>query len=174
MRVDGDVSRRKYDLEVSRLINQRAALEARGIFMLGSSEFPYVNLFYAPRVPLRLLVPPPPNAPPNLPPNSMVMVDIPSMAGRGFTARIDLSDYDVVAPSIEFFDPWSNQPLPFELMFRAIEFEQQRGPHAVLLPDHPITHKPFLCLRGVREYHEHPQHTGDDCCRRMFGQRQPY
>jgi len=92
----------------------------------------------------------------------MALLDIPSIAGRGFRARFDLTDYDVVAPSIEFYDPWSGLPLPYETMFRAIEFEQQGGAHLVLLPDHPITHKPFLCLRGVREYHEHPQHTGDD------------
>jgi hypothetical protein len=30
------------------------------------------------------------------------------------------------------------------------------------LDDHPFTHKPFLCLRGIREYHEHPQHSGDE------------
>jgi hypothetical protein len=47
-------------------------------------------------------------------------------------------------------------------MFRSFEFEHDRGTHLVLLPDHPLTHKPFLCLRGIREYHEHPQHSGDD------------
>ena len=47
-------------------------------------------------------------------------------------------------------------------MFRALEYQKERQAHAVLLDDHPITHKPFLCLRGFREYHEHPQHSGDE------------
>jgi hypothetical protein len=26
---------------------------------------------------------------------------------------------------------------------------------------HPSTGKPFICMKGVREYHTHPSHTGD-------------
>ena len=52
--------------------------------------------------------------------------------------------------------------LPFEQMFRAIEYEAERKAHVVLIDDHPLTHRPFLCLRGIREYHDHPQHTGDE------------
>jgi hypothetical protein len=92
----------------------------------------------------------------------MLAVELPSLAGRGFKARFDLHDYDLRAPSLDFRDPWTNELLNFDTMFRGLEFEKTRGAHQVLLPDHPTTHKPFLCLRGIREYHEHPQHTGDD------------
>ncbi len=87
---------------------------------------------------------------------------MPNLAARAFKARFDLSDYDLRAPSIEFLDAWTNGPLDYNMMFRAFEYETTRGAHLVLLGDHPSTHKPFLCLRGVREYHEHPQHSGDD------------
>jgi hypothetical protein len=26
---------------------------------------------------------------------------------------------------------------------------------------HPATHRPFVCMRGAREYHTHPSHVGD-------------
>jgi len=26
---------------------------------------------------------------------------------------------------------------------------------------HPVTNRPFICMRGSREYHTHPSHTGD-------------
>src|SRR5580698_6101462 len=163
MRLDPEVTRIKYDLELRRLVDQRGSLEERGIFLLQNSEFPYIELFFAPRRALRLLLPAqaPPESPP-LPPNSMLAVELPSLAGRGFKARFDLHDYDLRAPSLDFRDPWTNELLNFDTMFRGLEFEKTRGAHQVLLPDHPTTHKPFLCLRGIREYHEHPQHTGDD------------
>jgi len=87
--------------------------------------------------------------------------EIPSLAARAFKARFDLTDYDLRAPSLEFRDPWTDVLLTYATMLRAIEYEHQRQAHLVLLDDHPVTHKPFLCLRGVREYHEHPQHSGD-------------
>jgi hypothetical protein len=160
MRVDPELSRRKFALEHNKLTEQRGLLEKRGIFVLASSTFPYVEVFYAPRGPLRVLLPPPPGMP--TPPGAMAMFEVPSLAAAGFKARFDLTDYDLVAPSLEFLDPVTNQALKYETMFRAFEFEKQRGAHEVLLPSHPNTNRPFLCLRGIREYHEHPQHVGDD------------
>jgi hypothetical protein len=92
---------------------------------------------------------------------AMQVAEIPSLAARAFKARFDLTDYDLRAPSLEFRDPWTDAPLVYGTMFRALEYERERQAHLVLLDDHPVTHKPFLCLRGVREYHEHPQHSGD-------------
>jgi hypothetical protein len=157
----------KFDREVSRLSDQRSILESRGIFVLGSTNYPCIDLFYVPKHPLRLALPLPPGipVPPSLPAGGtamMMMMELPSLAGRAFKAHFDLSDYDLRAPSLEFRDPWNDSLLPYATMFRALEFEEQRKAHIVLLNDHPTTHKPFLCLRGVREYHEHPQHSGDD------------
>jgi len=163
MRVEPRVSRAKYDQELSRLHEQRATLEARGIFALGSSAYPYIDLFFAPRHPVRVAVPTQQTGGGLvLPQVTLFAVEVPSLAARPFRAHFDLSDYDLRPPSLEFQDPWTGELLQYPTMFRALEFEQQRKAHLVLLDDHPDTHRPFLCLRGIREYHEHPQHSGDD------------
>jgi len=177
MRVDPQVNRIKFDCELGRLVEQRVILEQRGIFVLSSTRFPYVDVLVVPRHALQVALPPSPGmqlppgvqmpAPPaNLPEGTTAMMliafDVPSLAVRAFKGRFDLTDYDLRAPSLEFLDPWTDAPLTYGTMFRAVEFEPQRRAHLVLLDDHPITHKPFLCIRGIREYHEHPQHSGDD------------
>ncbi len=177
MRVDPQVNRMKFDRELGRLIDQRSILEARGIFVLSSTAFPCVDVVIVPRHPLSVAIPPLPGTqlppgvqlpspPPGLPAGATTMmliaIEIPSLAVRAFKARFDLTDYDLRAPSLEFRDPWTDALLPYATMFRAVEYEEQRKAHLVLLDDHPTTHKPFLCLRGIREYHEHPQHSGDD------------
>jgi hypothetical protein len=160
MRVDPAVSRAKFDSELRKLWDQRPTLERRGIFVLAESTFPHINVYYAPRGPVQLLLPPPPNA--AVPLGSMMATQIPALANAGFKVRFDLTDYDLIAPSVDFFELGTNKPLEYLTMFRALEFEQNRGAHQVLLPAHPKTNRPFLCLRGIREYHEHPQHSGDD------------
>jgi hypothetical protein len=163
MRVDPRVAREKYDRELARLCEQRCTLESRGIFLLGSSAYPLVDLFFAPRHQLRVAVPASQTGSGLvLPQNTFMAAEVPGLSARSFKARFDLADFDLRAPSVDFRDPWTDEILRYETMFRALEFEKDRKAHVVLLPDHPHTHKPFLCLRGIREYHEHPQHSGDD------------
>jgi hypothetical protein len=162
MQVSRDVSLRKYQKEIERLRAQMETLNARGVFVEGESVYPYVNVWFIPRHALQLLATPTGPLPPNVPPNAVVVLEIPSLAARAFKVRFDLSDYDQAPPSVEFRDPWTNELLKYEEMFRAHEYEKGRGPHVVLLDVHPKTGKPFLCIRGVREYHEHPQHSGDE------------
>jgi hypothetical protein len=162
MQVDPEVSKAKFDREVQRLGNQKSTLDALGIFLLGSPVYPVVDLIFIPQHPLRVLLPAKQTGSIVLPDGAMLGLEIPSLAARAFKARFDLSDYDLRAPSLEFRDPWTDDLLPYSTMFRAFEFEAQRKAHLVLLDDHPTTHRPFLCLRGIREYHEHPQHSGDD------------
>jgi hypothetical protein len=161
--VDPAVCRIKYERELKRLCEQRAALETRGIFVVGPSEYPIVECIVVPRYPVRVGIPAPVPSTIILPLGTTAYqaVEVPSIAARAFKARFDLTDYDLRAPSLEFRDPWTNEPLVYATMLRAIEYERDRQAHLVLLDDHPVTHKPFLCLRGVREYHEHPQHSGD-------------
>jgi hypothetical protein len=134
------------------------------VFVLGSTGFPYVDILFVPRHPLQILVPATQTGTIVLPPGAtqLRVGQFESVAARAFIARFDLTDYDLRAASIEFRDPWSGDPLRWPTMFRAFEFEKDRKAQPVLLDGHPVTHKPFLCLRGVREYHEHPQHSGDD------------
>src|SRR5437667_11777350 len=57
MKVDPRVAHRKYDEEFARLVDQRLTLEERGLFLLCSSSYPRIDVFCAPRHPLRVSVP---------------------------------------------------------------------------------------------------------------------
>lgn len=159
MQADPEVSRRKFEKELARLEAQRQLLARRRIFV-SSADFPRMNVLFVPDKPLLIPVVEESRGPGQ--PPRLLNAPVISLSARPFEAAIDLTDYDLRAPSVEFVDPVSHDPLPFEHMFRALEFDKHRGTHVVLLGDHPTTHKPFLCVRGTREYHEHPQHTGDD------------
>ena len=160
--VDANVSRLKYEREVERLKTQRQLLQSRGIFLLEPIEFPVIELIFVPRRPIQIIVEAQQAGAVALPEGTVATVEIPALSGMAFRAHFDLTDYDLRAPSLEFRDAWANIVLSYNTMLRALEFEEQRKAHLVLLDNHPVTHKPFLCLRGVREYHEHPQHSGDD------------
>jgi hypothetical protein len=162
--VEPQVTHRKYTGEIDRVVNQRSVLEARGVFFIGSSQYPNADFLFVPRRPLRVGVTAPQTGRIILPQGSMLIAaaEAGNLAARAFKARFDLSDFDLRAPSLRFMDPWTDQLLSYGTMFRAFEYEKQRGPHLVLLDDHPTEHRPFLCIRGIREYHEHPQHSGDD------------
>lgn len=160
--VDRAVCQRKFGRELGRLTEQQATLRARGIFLVGAPEFPIIELLFVPRHPLRMAFAGAQVGNITPPPGQMVAIDLLNLSARAFKARFDLTDYDLRAPSLEFLDPWTDSLLPYDTMFRALEYEKDRKAHVVLLGDHPNTHKPFLCLRGIREYHEHPQHSGDE------------
>jgi putative metal binding uncharacterized protein len=162
MMVDPEVSRLKFKHEVDTLAAQRDILESRGIFLLGSPKYPIIELLFVPRHFLRVVVPAGKAENVPLPEGTMLAFDIVSLAARSYKARLDLTDYDLQPPSLEFRDFWNDSELQFATMLRALEFEKERKAHVVLLDRHPITQKPFLCVRGIREYHIHPQHSGDE------------
>jgi hypothetical protein len=91
-----------------------------------------------------------------------------------FGAIINFKDYDLVPPSVRLVNPFTGEPylyktLPTRLPRRvAGAMPGQAGPEALagfqfqdLMTAHGPDEVPFLCLPGVREYHEHPAHTGD-------------
>jgi hypothetical protein len=143
--VDPQVSRAKFNEEVAKFRSSEADQRARGILLL-KAEYPVVVLgFAAPRLrPTPLL----------------------------FGVRIDFSEYDLRPPSVQFIDVFTDRPLRFEEM--PTQFLKRNGelpkPDAngaiqinlqSLLQHHAPDGPPFLCVRGIREYHEHPAHTGD-------------
>jgi hypothetical protein len=161
-KIDPDVSRLKFERERDRLNEQRSTLQSRGIYVIGSPIYPIVEFLFVPRHFLRMVLPAKQSGSIILPEGTMIAAEVPSLSARAFKAHFDLTDYDLRAPSLEFRDLWTDSVLPYDTMFRALEYEKDRKAHVVLLGDHPTTHNPFLCLRGIREYHEHPQHSGDD------------
>ncbi|HKW76642.1 MAG TPA: putative metal-binding protein [Terriglobales bacterium] len=162
MRLDPAVNRLKYDRELARLIEQRLELERRGILLLGSTAHPFIDLLFVPSNPMGGVIPVTQQGLLFVPAGARVAIEVPSVSARAFKARFDLSTYDLDAPGLEFRDPWTDAPLQYNTMFRALQYDQHRKGQIVLLDDHPVTHKPFLCLRGIREYHAHPQHSGDE------------
>ena len=76
------------------------------------------------------------------------------------TACLQLAfhNYDFWPPSLTFIDLFTGQPcLPHVRAMLATD----AGPADLLGNGHPETKLPFLCLPGTREYHSHPQHSGD-------------
>jgi hypothetical protein len=143
--VDPQVSRAKFNEEVAKFRSSEADQRARGVLLL-KAEFPVVVLaLAAPRVrPTPLL----------------------------FGVRIDFSEYDLRPPSVQFVDVFTDQPLRFDEMptqffKRNGEVPQPDSNGAIpinvqpLLQHHAPDGPPFLCVRGTREYHDHPAHTGD-------------
>lgn len=76
------------------------------------------------------------------------ILDVVVSAGRDFRMRFGCDDWDELPPSVELLTPdgrpWGQLPGG---VFNT-------GPH-------PSTNKGFVCMRGVREYHNHPSHLNE-------------
>ena len=174
MKIDARVSKLKFELEIERVGNQSETLKKRGV-VIQKIGYPFVEAIFIPRTNLKLHLPIelPPGAslppgitlPPGMEPGAklqfMATNEIPSLASRAFGVRISLDDFDQRAPSVVFCDPFTWEELPYD-MHRGNHIGDNGTAFNVILGGHPLTKKPFLCMRGIREYHEHPQHTGDD------------
>lgn len=75
-------------------------------------------------------------------------------------ARIDYWNFDLWPPSVTFLNPVTQEPAPPPV--RALDRISPSEVRDALVDQHPHTLLPFLCLPGIREYHSHPQHSGDD------------
>jgi hypothetical protein len=166
MRVDIRVSRRKFEQEVAKLSAQTTFLSDRWIF-IKRAEYPFVDLLFVPHRPLRLVQLLPFSEGVVLPegtPKPAAMefhLDLP-FTTRPFGVRVGLDDFDLRPPSVIFCDPVTWQELPPNLLHRGNHVDSNGVLSPVVLDSHPVFQRPFLCMRGIREYHEHPQHTGDD------------
>lgn len=72
--------------------------------------------------------------------------------------QVDFTSYDLWAPSVEFIDPFT-RTYAAPVVQALVEIEG--GAQNLIVGGHPETGRPFLCVPGVRQYHSHPQHTGD-------------
>ncbi|MEJ7791965.1 MAG: putative metal-binding protein [Gaiellaceae bacterium] len=151
--IDPAVSRAKFEREVSEFQDLAADYGARGWF-LAEATFPTVLVVLA--------------APHVKPP--------PVVTG----VLLDYTDYDFRPPSVKLVDPFSRQPFRFEelptQLLRQVEAAGMAVPMFQLPPgveapkvmvNQPLMQPdstgeaPFLCIAGVREYHDHPGHSGD-------------
>ncbi|MDB5874656.1 MAG: hypothetical protein JWQ07_4098 [Ramlibacter sp.] len=155
MYTDPEVVRRKVDRELRDFVERIDHYRARGIWVL---EYRFPTLLVA-------------FTTPNLKPHAIAPYGV----------LLDLSNYDVEPPSVTFVNPFTRVPLKgaqIPTVLRRIRLlpssaeptdtqptaNGQHVPNAVveqLLVYWPQEQIPFVCLQGVREYHENPGHTGD-------------
>lgn len=149
---DPAVSRAKFEREVDEF-RQLASDYARRGWLLVEAEFPHVFVVMA--------------APQLKPP--------PVVTGVLF----DYTNYDLQPPSIRLADPFSREPYKADELPTALlrQIETDGMPFGLAMPPGVATPRviqqqplmqayeagdlPFLCIAGVREYHEHPAHSGD-------------
>ena len=148
---DPAVSRRKFDREIAEFRSQADEYGRRG-WLLAEAEFPHalVILATAKTQPISIL------------------------CGVWF----DYSNYDAAPPSVRLIHPltrepykWSEVPTRLPRMPApppgVAQALAQGVAQAQLVVPIPLMQAygdddiPFLCVAGVREYHEHPAHSGD-------------
>lgn len=150
--VDPAVSRTKFDSEIADFRALAPQYGSRGWF-LAEADFPRAFVVLA--------------APQLSPP--------PLVTGVSF----DYTDYDLRPPSVRLVnaftrEPWQAGELPITLPRRvegqAVLMPGIQLPPGVAMPrimqQQPLMQAypdelPFLCIAGVREYHDHPAHSGD-------------
>jgi hypothetical protein len=147
--VDPEVSQTKFSHELSGFRLLEHEWRKKGILLL-KSDFPEIQLaFIAPQLkPLAV----------------------------AFAVSIDFTNYDVEPPSVKFIDPLTGLLVTtkeiYVRFFQAGEMiesmhpipgmpqiQLQQPPRPILMGG--LDENPFLCIPGVREYHNHPAHTGD-------------
>lgn len=140
--VDPSVSMQKFEQEIARYREVDDEHFKRGCWIL-RAKFPEVFVVFAT---------------PQLKPPSVL-----------FGVLLNFTNFDFWPPSVQFVDPFTGLPLKYsELNYkflRQVKTLDDSGRQVAtepqpLLQAH-VDEKPFLCLPGVREYHEHPAHTGD-------------
>jgi len=145
---DPAVSHQKFEQEITSYRKIEDSLLRRG-WMLLKAEFPEIFVVFAT-----------PNATPAFIP---------------FGVLLDFTNYDFWAPSVRLVNPLNREPYKAKEL-RSPLLRRIPGPAPVLPPQpgqpvqitavplmqgHDPEGLPFLCLPGVREYHDHPAHSND-------------
>ncbi len=148
--VEPAVARKKFNLEVAAYRREEARYRARGWWLL---EVAYPTMLFA-----------------------MIATKIQPQVVV-FGVALDFTDYDFRPPSVTLVNPITKVPyaaheLPTNLprvvdpkpdhvaQAAAVGQDVSGGVLQPLMQAHPGG-PPFLCLPGVREYHDHPAHSGD-------------
>ena len=145
--VDPAVSRAKFDREITDYRSIEADYRARGWFLV-KAHWPVAEVVFASN---------------KTNPTTIVTA-----------ARFDFTNYDAEPPSVRLIDPFSarfllSKELPTRLprMTPGPEIPVPGGPKVRLntaqdlMQAHLPEDLPFLCIPGVKEYHDHPGHSGD-------------
>jgi hypothetical protein len=130
---DPEVTREKFEQEVRKFRAVEEHYRTKGI-LLQEIQFPKIQLAFCST---------------KLQPNII-----------GYSVMLDFTNYDTEPPSIKFVNPFTKELL-----------KREEIPFAFLQFKNPFQHQDliqgggtmdlFLCIPGVREYHQHPAHSGD-------------
>jgi hypothetical protein len=133
--VDPEVTRLKFERELELWRENEETYRCRGWILLGRGELD-VDIGFLGRLPLG--------------PQPM-----PAMSA---SVRIDFTNYDLWPPSVEFIDPFTGEYAapPVQALV-----DSDEGPMNLVVHSHPETNRAFFCVAGIRQYHDHPQHSGD-------------
>ena len=145
--VDPAVSRAKFDREIAEYHSLEADYRARGWFLV-KADWPVVVV---------------------------VLASCKTTPPAIVTAfQFDYTNYDAEPPSVRMIDPFTghfflNKELPIRLPRRVPGPElplpdggkAQLNSAQDLMQAHTADDLPFLCISGVKEYHDHPGHSGD-------------
>lgn len=143
--VDPEVSEIKFNREIAQYRELEDTYLQRGWWML-QANFPKVFMVFATPKPK---------------PPAVV-----------FGALLDFTNYDLWPPSVTLVDPFTRNPYKFKelpnQLLRGIPTQTTPEPGSInpavpfsLMQAHGPDDIPFFCIPGVREYHQHPAHTGD-------------
>ncbi|NOJ44741.1 putative metal-binding protein [Bradyrhizobium archetypum] len=148
--VDPEVSRVKFERELANYRSMESAYRKRGWILL-DAEFPEIFVVFA-------------ATKPRPPPIVAAIV-------------LNFTDYDLRPPSVSFVDPFTREPIPAKLLQVQIlrraaipgatpetilALAQQGGVQVTnMIQYNSPDDRPFICLPGIREYHDNPAHTGD-------------
>lgn len=140
--VDQNVTHVKFRHEVQEFENQRDDYRKKGVIFIEKKAFTISFLFAIPHI-----------RPQAIP----------------FGIQLDYRNWDVEPPSLKFIDPFNGNPLKKEEI--PIEFIQARDPRNPFIINGRIQeldllqgnqhYPPFLCIPGIKEYHDHFAHSGD-------------
>lgn len=148
------VSKTKFDREIAGYREQEDYHLSRGVWLV-RAEYPKAFIVFGT---------------PQLKPPTII-----------FGALLDFTNYELWPPSARLVEPFTrvpykpeelpsvlkrSVPTPPELMAQGAPAGHVEQP---LMQWHGPEDTPFLCLPGVREYHEHPAHSGDSWMLRRKG-----
>lgn len=134
MIVDPAISRAKLERELNDFLALADVYRRRGILLLEYQCPQVLFAMVAPNAKPALLVP--------------------------FGVLLDFTDYNLKPPSVKFVNPLTKEPLKRSEIytpFRRQRPDKQPEDFLQAFEDE----RPFVCLQGVREYHDNPAHTGD-------------
>jgi hypothetical protein len=149
--VNPDIVRGKFDRELKRCRDAEVELRRRGCWII-SAQFPVVTVAFVSS---------------QLRPPTVL-----------FTTEIDFTNYDIWPPSVRLINVFTGDPMLARELPAALTFSRRVAvafPPGIPLPpgaaqlfaeqpllvSHSPDEAPFFCFPGVREYHDHPAHSGD-------------